>query len=50
MAEFFDHPIARPFRVEVYSRFVRDFEERLNSLRLVEMGVKVSHDIESVYL
>ncbi|KAI0321151.1 hypothetical protein OF83DRAFT_1100886 [Amylostereum chailletii] len=47
LAEFFDHPIARPFRVEVYSRFVRDFEERLNPLRIVEMGVKVSHDIEN---
>ncbi|KAI0060076.1 hypothetical protein BV25DRAFT_1807834 [Artomyces pyxidatus] len=45
--EFFDHPLARPYRVDVYTRFVRDFEERLNPLRLVEMGVKVSRDIDN---
>jgi len=45
--EFFEHPLARPFRVEVFSRFVRDFEMRLNPLRLVEMGAKVSKDIDS---
>jgi len=47
--EFFEHPLARPFRVEVFSRFVRDFEMRLNPLRLVEMGAKVSKDIDSAY-
>ncbi|KAI0053498.1 hypothetical protein FA95DRAFT_1481942 [Auriscalpium vulgare] len=44
---FFDHPLARQYRVDVYSRFVRDFEERLNPLRLSEMGVKVSRDIDN---
>ena len=44
---FFDHPLARPFRVDVFDRFVRDFEERVNALRFVEMGVKVSKDIDS---
>ncbi|KAI0035539.1 hypothetical protein K488DRAFT_43074 [Vararia minispora EC-137] len=45
LAEFFDYPLAKPFRVEVFSRFIRDFEEKLNALRLVEMGVIVSEDI-----
>jgi 26S proteasome regulatory subunit N9 len=45
--EFFDHPLAKPYRVDVYTRFVRDFEERLNPLRLAEMGIKISQDIDS---
>ena len=27
---------------------MRDFEERLNPLRLAEMGIKISQDIDSV--
>ncbi|EIN05732.1 PCI-domain-containing protein [Punctularia strigosozonata HHB-11173 SS5] len=45
--EFFDHPKSRPYRVDVFERFVRDFEQRLNQLRLVEMGVKVSREIDN---
>ncbi|KAI0270670.1 hypothetical protein BC834DRAFT_1011448 [Gloeopeniophorella convolvens] len=45
--EFFDHPLAKPYRVDVYTRFVRDFEERLNPLRLAEMGIKISRDIDN---
>ncbi|KAI9509911.1 hypothetical protein F5148DRAFT_977570 [Russula earlei] len=45
--EFFDHPLANPYRVDVYTRFVRDFEERLNPLRLAEMGIKISQDIDN---
>ena len=48
--EFFDHPLSRPYRVDVFERFVRDFETKLNQLRLVEMGVKVAKEIESTYL
>lgn len=47
LIEFFDHPASRPYQVEIYNRFVRDFETRLNQLRLVEMGVKVSREIDS---
>ena len=46
--EFFDHPEARPYRVEVFQRFVRDFETKINQLRLSEMGVKVAKDIDSM--
>lgn len=47
--EFFDHALAKPYRVDVFTRFVRDFEERLNPLRLAEMGIKISQDIDSAH-
>jgi 26S proteasome regulatory subunit N9 len=34
----------------VFERFVRDFETKINQLRLAEMGVKVAKDIDSVFL
>jgi 26S proteasome regulatory subunit N9 len=46
---FFDDPLSVPYRVDVFERFVSDFENRINQLRLVEMGVKVSKDIDSAY-
>ena len=45
--QFFDQPSARPYRVDVFERFVRDFETKINQLRLVELGVKVASDIDS---
>ncbi len=48
--EFYDHPQALPFRVDVFERFVRDFETKLNQLRLAELGVKVAKDIESTLI
>ncbi|KJA26588.1 hypothetical protein HYPSUDRAFT_132678 [Hypholoma sublateritium FD-334 SS-4] len=45
--EFYDHPQALPFRVDVFERFVRDFETKLNQLRLAELGVKVAKDIDN---
>lgn len=45
--EFFDVPSSKPFRVETFEKFVRDFETKLNQLRLVEMVVKVSKEIDS---
>lgn len=35
--------------MDVFDKFVRDFESRLNQLRLVEMGVKVSKEIDSMF-
>ena len=49
LLEFFDHPLSKPYRVGVFDKFVRDFESRLNQLRLVEMGVKVSKEIDSTW-
>jgi len=45
--EFIDHPLSKPFRVHVFGRFVREFEPRINQLRLVEMGVRVSKEIDN---
>ncbi|KAF7799208.1 hypothetical protein EIP86_010439 [Pleurotus ostreatoroseus] len=47
LAEFFDHPLSKPYRVDVFDRFVRDFETKLNQLKLVEMGVKVAREIDN---
>ncbi|KAL9710712.1 26S proteasome regulatory subunit [Leucoagaricus gongylophorus] len=47
LSEFFEHPLARPYRVDTFERFVRDFEGKINQLRLVEMGTKVSKDIDN---
>ena len=33
----------------MYDRFVRDFAAKLNPLKLVEMGVKVSRQIDSEF-
>lgn len=46
--EFFEHPLALPYRVDTFERFVRDFERKINQLRLVEMATKVSKDIDSM--
>ncbi|PPQ77177.1 hypothetical protein CVT24_009880 [Panaeolus cyanescens] len=45
--QLFDHPLSRPYRVDVFERFVRDFESKLNQLRLAEMGVKVAKEIDN---
>lgn len=36
--------------MDVFERFVRDFESKINQLRLAEMGVKVARDIDSMCL
>ncbi|KLO16511.1 hypothetical protein SCHPADRAFT_848095 [Schizopora paradoxa] len=45
--EFFRNPLSKPYRVNVFENFVRDFEHRLNQLRLVEMGVVASKEIDN---
>ncbi|KAG7085959.1 hypothetical protein E1B28_003485 [Marasmius oreades] len=45
--EFYDHPASKPYKVHVFERFVTDFEAKLNQLRLVELGVKASKEIDN---
>ena len=45
--DFFRHELSKPYRVDVFEKFVQDFESKLNQLRLVEMGVIVSKEIDS---
>lgn len=47
--EFVDQPLSRPYCVDLFNRFVRDFESRINQLRLVELGVKVAKEIDSAF-
>jgi 26S proteasome regulatory subunit N9 len=49
LLEFVDNPAAQPYRLDLFDKLVRDFETRLNQLRLVELGVKVSRDIDSTF-
>jgi len=47
LVEFFDDPLSQLYQVDVYDRFVRDFADKLNPLKLVEMGVKVARQIDN---
>ncbi|KAH8822798.1 hypothetical protein DL96DRAFT_1714263 [Flagelloscypha sp. PMI_526] len=44
---FMDVPEAKPFRIDTFSGFVRDFESKINQLRLVELAVKIHKDIDN---
>jgi len=41
--------ICEAVQVDVFERFVRDFEGKINQFKFVEMGVKVSKDIDSTF-
>lgn len=43
--EFLDHPLSPPYQVDLFNKFIRDFESKLNQLKLVEIGVKVSRQL-----
>ncbi|KAF9007150.1 hypothetical protein BDQ17DRAFT_261781 [Cyathus striatus] len=45
--QFYDHPLAAPYAVDVFIRFVTDFETKINQLRLVELGVKAAKEIDN---
>jgi 26S proteasome regulatory subunit N9 len=44
---FFEDPESKPYRLDVFNNFVRDFETKLNPLRLIEMAVIVSKEIDN---
>ncbi|KAG9018861.1 26S proteasome regulatory subunit [Tulasnella sp. 427] len=43
--EFLDHPLSPPFQVDFFENFVREFEAKLNALKLVEIGVRISKQL-----
>ncbi|CAG7851380.1 Probable 26S proteasome regulatory subunit rpn9 [Serendipita indica DSM 11827] len=45
--EFLEHPDSKPFQLEVYNKFVSDFQAKLDRLRLAQIGVKVSREISA---
>lgn len=44
--EFLDHPQSGSFQVDLFTKFVRDFEDKMNQLKLVSMGVRVSTQLD----
>ncbi|CAE6440579.1 unnamed protein product [Rhizoctonia solani] len=44
--EFLQHSNSGPFQVDLFNKFVRDFEDKLNQLKLVSMGVHVSKQLD----
>lgn len=45
VSQFFDHPLSKPYRVDVFQRLVRDIEPRINQLSLAKLGARVSKEI-----
>lgn len=43
---FLAQPLSAPFHVDLFNNFVRDFEGKLNQLKLVELSVRVSKQID----
>ncbi|KAG9005667.1 26S proteasome regulatory subunit [Tulasnella sp. JGI-2019a] len=43
--EFLDHPLSPPYQVDLFNKFIHDFESKLNQLKLVEIGVKISRQL-----
>ncbi|CAG8667581.1 9205_t:CDS:2, partial [Acaulospora colombiana] len=43
--EFLDHPDSKPYQLDLFNNFVTDFQEKLDKLRLAQIGVKVSKEI-----
>lgn len=43
---FLEHPQSGPYQVDLFTKFVRDFEDKMNQLKLVTMGVRVSTQLE----
>jgi len=39
--DFLNNPSSPPYQVDLFNKFIRDFESKLNQLKLVEIGVKV---------
>ena len=34
--EFLDQPLSTPYQVDLFNKFIRDFESKLNQLKLVD--------------
>ena len=47
--EFYRTDVSRPYRVEVFDHFVRDFEKKLNQPWLGEPGVITLKEIDSAF-
>ncbi|KIM23583.1 hypothetical protein M408DRAFT_332304 [Serendipita vermifera MAFF 305830] len=43
--EFLDSPGSKPYQLDLFNKFVSDFQGKLDKLRLAQIGVKVSKEI-----
>jgi 26S proteasome regulatory subunit N9 len=43
--DFFDHPDSPPYQLDLFEHFVSDFQNKLDKLRLAQIGTKVSKQI-----
>ncbi|KAG8908979.1 26S proteasome regulatory subunit [Tulasnella sp. 403] len=43
--EFITIPSSAPYQVDLFNKFIQSFENKLNSLKVVEIGVKVSRQL-----
>jgi len=43
--EFLDHPDSPPYQLDLFEHFVSDFQNKLDKLRLAQIGTKVSKQI-----
>ena len=48
--DFLAHPLSPSYQVDLFNKFIRDFESKLNQLKLVEIGVKVSRQLSGWWL
>lgn len=49
LEKFYENSLSPPFHVDLFNNFVLDFESKLNPLRLVELGVRASKQIDGDY-
>ena len=43
--DFLDHPDSPPYQLDLFEHFVSDFQNKLDRLRLAQIGTKVSKQI-----
>ena len=47
--DFLDHPDSPPYQLDLFEHFVSDFQNKLDKLRLAQIGTKVSKQIPREY-
>lgn len=49
LLKFLALPASQPYAIDTFNLFVRDFEGKLDKLRLVEIGVLVAQGLDSTF-
>jgi 26S proteasome regulatory subunit N9 len=48
LSEFYDHKDSKPFRIEVYRKFILSFSTKINQLKLVSLGLSAAAQYEGM--